>query len=341
MTQPSPLVTPPTTTTFVDEGQAISPTWLRAHWSSRVEYSLQVSFDALSDAAGYAIRAGLPSLAPVDALPWLAQDRQLQQGPGETNAAFVSRLQQWMDIWRHAGTSTGLMLALRSAVAPSTPEMACVSSSGAISSWDTYANGLVPFPASASEPDPPAHQAILPNNWLWDSVSQPFYAPWMWWRKWIIIWSIGGSPWPAPSATWATGGSLSLSVVANGTYGQVYVNGGTPSTPGTGFVWGDGTCWGWAGTAAQAQALTNLARQWKSAGCWIPWILVTYEATMFDLLQSFGSSKLPDGTWGYWSKVATDATYGQVYVPARPAANVVSFITGTNDGPPGKVLGAG
>lgn len=341
MSQPGPLagtaLTPPVCTTFRDSGYLYSPTVWRGYWGSRIAYAMWVLYDALGDAAAYAVYFGLPSWAAPDAMPWIAQDRQIFQGPNEPLPSYVLRAQQWLDLWRHVGSSTGLMLAVRSAVAPLLPKIACVqtASGGTYTSWDTYFSGQVPFPAGASQPDPPAHAVVSGGaNWLWDSASQPFYAPYMAWRTWLLLWSAPGdanAPYTVPSKTWATGGTLSLSVVSDATYGTKYVNGGTPATPGTGFNWGDGTCWGWAGTAQQAATLGQLAKQWKSAGVLVPWIIVNYVSTEFDQTKSFGDASLPDGTWGYYGKVVSDATYGTKYVSARPPATTCSCLTGTND----------
>jgi hypothetical protein len=340
MSQPSPLAgsatTPPVVTTFRDSGYLYSPTVWRGYWGSRIAYALWVLYDALADAAGYAVYFGLPSWASPDSLPWIAKDRQIFQGPNEPFAAYVVRCQQWLDLWRHAGSSTGLLLAIRSTVAPLLPKICTVQSpSSQYAVWDTYQSGDVPFPAGAQNPTPPAHSVVSGGtNWLWDSLSQPFYAPWMYWRTWVILYSAPGdanAPFAVPSKTWATGGTLTLSVVADATYGTKYVNGGTPATPGTGPSWGDGSCWGWAGTAQQAASLTQLAKQWKSAGAWVPWIVVNYVSAEFDQTKPFGDASLPPGTWGYYGQVVADATYGTKYVSARPPCTTCTFVTGTND----------
>ena len=334
----------PSTSAFRDLGDSISPSWLLGPVGSRYRYSMSVMYDTLADGMGYAIRAGLPEYAPPDALPYFAQDRLIIQGPSEPAASYIQRLVQWLDLWRHAGSSMSIMLAALGYVSPATPEVLMVQSAkdGSVTSWQTYQAGVEPFPRGQTNPTPPATQTIAPANWAWDGLSQPYYAPWMRWRSWLVIFSLSGTPWPAPTKTWATGGSFTLSVVSDPVYGTKYVNGGTPGSAGANtFSWGDGTCWGWGGTVAQAAGLTAIARQWKSGGTWIPWIIVSYDATMFDQSQAFGSSKLPDGHWGYWGKVVSDATWGSVYVPARPAATTCSFVVGTNDGPAGAVLGIG
>ncbi len=338
----------PTTTTMRDSGYAISPQWMRAYWFSRIMYALWVQYDALLDAGGYAVLAGLPSKAPLDALPWIGKDRQIFQGPNEPTQAYIARLQQWLDLWRHAGSSTGILLALRSYVAPLLPKILTVQSSGdsRLSSWDTYDDGESPFPPGASNPTPPDHY-VYPGlaNWDWDGAIQPFYFPWMYWRKWVVIFSPPGdpnSPWTAPTATWSPAtGTVTTSVVADPVYGTVYQGSGGSGSVSTEFDWDDGTNWDWTGSAADATSLTSLAKQWKSAGCWIPWIIVTYDATMFDETSPVGINK-PDGTWGYWGKVVTDATFGTVYTASRPASSTCSLLAGTADGGgPGVVLGVG
>jgi len=306
---------------------------------------MSVMYDALWTAGELAVLAGMPAFAPSDAYPWLGQDRQIFQGFAESSTSYVTRLIQWLDLWRRAGSSTGLLLAMFGYVGPNQPETLTVMSDGAshYSVWDTYAAGANPFPVGQQNPTPPVHVLDAAYNWRWDSASQPYYSPWMYWRKWVILFSVApNAPWAAPTKVWASGGTLTLGTRSDATYGKVYVNVGTPASSGANTsAWGDGTCWGWSGTAQQAASLTQLAKTWKSAGCWVPWIIVSYDSTMFDQTQAFGSAKLPDGTWGYWSKIVADATYGTKYVASRPACSTATFLAGTNDGPPGAVLGVG
>lgn len=340
---------PAPTTTFRDlvtnvPPVGIVPTFLNGPVGSRYMYSMAIIYDALIDAAGYAIRAGLPHYAPSDALTWIGQDRLIFQGPNEPTASYIARLVQWLDLWRHAGTSTALLLAMRGAVAPLLPEVVAVASSGdsKYSRWDTYLKNVNPFPAGQTDPTPPDGYVRTPlANWDWDGAVLPFYFPWMYWRKWVILFSPPGdpqSPFAVPTKTWASGGSLNVSVVADAQFGSLYENLSPASPGGTSFNWGDGTCWGWAGTAAQAGGLTTVITEWKSAGAWVPWILVSYDSTYFQQTNP-PAVKNPDGTWGYWGVVSADATYGQVYQASRPACSTCTFIVGSQDG--GGVLGQG
>jgi hypothetical protein len=345
MTQANLIIPPPAPITFRAEGDLISPTYLNGPVFQAYRYSMALMFDALADTAALAVRARFPNLAPLDALQWLAQDRQIFQGPSETNAAYVARLIQWLDIWRHAGSSTGILLAYLSWLTPLAPQVLTVQSSaaGAGSSWDSYAAGSTPFPAGSSTPTPPIHQAVIPANWDWDGASQPYFNSWAYWRKWIIIQSSGSqAPWTAPTATWASGGTFSLTVVSDATYGTRYTNGGTAaSASATSFNWGNGvTCWGWAGTYQQALQLTALAKSWKSAGVWVPWIIVSYNASWFQPGNAAGTDS-PDGTWGYYAKIVSDATYGSRYVASRPSCATCTLIAGTADGQNKQPIGVG
>jgi hypothetical protein len=307
----SNVTVPITHTSFRDLSDTISPSYLKGPIWSAYRYSISIPFDAMGDAAAYANLAGLPSKAPVDGLPFLSLDRQIFQGYAESTTGYIARLIQWLDLWARAGSSMGVMLSMLGFFTPLTPKILAVKTigTGGASVWDTYQAGANPFPAGTSVPTPPDHLFVNVSNWRWDGSTLPFFYPWMRWREWIVIFSPAGSPWAAPTATWGS------------------------------FHWGDGTCYGWTGTPQQAANLTQLAKQWKSAGCWIPWIIVTYDSTMFDSSQAFGSGKLPDNTWGFYGKVVSDATYGKKYVSARPPASTCTMIPGTADG--GGVLEVG
>lgn len=296
-------------------GDAITPSWLNGPVFKAYRYAMSVILDDMVDTSAMAVRAGIPKYAPIDALQWLAQDRQIFQGAGEPRAAYVARLRQWLDTWRLSGNSTSVLLSILAYLTPLTPKVSVVQSgSNGVTVWQTYAVGSQPFPPGSGIPTPPflasTVNAQVSNFWSWDFVSQPFYTSWLTWRAWIVIQSNGPqAPWPAPTKTWGS------------------------------FNWGDGTCLGWAGTAQQSAQLTALAIFWKTSGTWVPWILVSYNSAWVD--ASSTSADLPDGTWGYYGKIVSDATYGTKSVSARPAANILTCITGTNDGGNGMPLGLG
>lgn len=342
MTQAN-LIIPPTQQSYRVLGAELYPNPMNGPVWSAYLYSMHVIDDALVDCASYAVRARYPQLAPFDAFPWIGQDRQIFQGPSETLTSYAARLIQWLDTWRLAGNSTSILLALLAYLTPLAPQVATVQSAadGSITSWRTYAAGSVPFPQGQTIPTPPYLQTVT-GNWDWDGASQPYYYPWMAWRTWVIVSSFGAqAPWAAPTKTWGSGGTLVVSVVSDPVYGTVYKNTGTPATPSaTSFNWGDGTCWGWAGTAQQAEQLTALVKAWKSGGTWVPWLIVNYDPTWF-LETGVTGTKMPDGTWGFYGKIVTDATYGSRYIPSRPPASTCTLIVGTADGQAGQPLGVG
>jgi len=347
MTQPIQPYDPDPALTMRALGDAISPTYLRGPVMSSYRYSMSVLYDDLIDLATLAVFAGLASYAPPDALPWIALDRQVFQGPNEPVTVYIPRLAQWLDAAKFAGSTTAVMVALLAWFYPLAPKMLMVQSSGPTafstlmsSTWYTYQAGSAPFPPPSTVPTPPARYLTIPVNWEWDNLGPPFYSPWMYWRSWIVIFSPSGSPWAAPSATWSPAtGTATTSVVSDPVFGTAYQGSGGSGSNASEFNWDSSVCWDWTGTADQAQQMAQIAKDKKSAGCWIPWIIVAYDATMFDETQASGSSKLPNGNWGYWGIVATDATFGTAYVAARPASATCSFIAGTNDG--GGVLGIG
>jgi hypothetical protein len=308
MTQPIP-------DTIRGLGDAVTPTWLNGPTFQAYRYAMSVILDDMVDTTSMSVRAAIPTYAPPDALQWIAQDRQIFQGPGEPHDAYVARLRQWLDTWRLAGSSEAVMLAILAYLTPLAPKIAVVQSAlGGVTVWQTYAGGSQPFPAGSIIPTPPflasTTNGQVTNVWDWDGSSQPYYYPWMRWRAWVVIQSNGAqAPWLSPTKTWGS------------------------------FNWGDGTCLGWAGTAQQSAQLTALATFWKSAGTWVPWIIVSYNSAWVH--ASAASANLADGTWGYYGKVVTDAIYGTKYVSARPAASTLTCITGTSDGGNGLPLGLG
>lgn len=286
------LNVPPVTTVHRDANDTNSPAYLLGPFGMRYRYSMSVLWDALADGMAFAVFARFPSTAPPDAFGYLSADRLMLQGFAESQASYEGRLVQWLDLWGFAGLPTGILLEELGYVLPVQPQIRTVDNHG---QWNTYAASTTPLAAPpASMPTPP-NLTTAAFNFRWDSVSWPTAYAELWSRLWLVLYSLSGSPWAAPSAVY-----------------------------GTGHAYGDGTCWGWAGTNAQAAALTALARRWRAGHVKIPFVIVSYDSTMFDPTLSFGSAKLPDGTWGFWSKVSSNQ-----YVPSRPAATTCSFLDGS------------
>ena len=351
---PGPAGFAASTTNFVATGDAISPTFMSGPYMAAYRRSMTILMDDLADGATAAVQARFPSKAPADAFQYISLDRAISQGFQEGQTSFILRLQQWLDLLSYQGLPSGIMAALLGYVLPpmwtptnkgTSPMCRTVDNS---SNWYTYASGANPVPLgppttrlNAPAGYPPGFamlKAPTPQqgsgNWRWDSVGPDYGYGRQWWRLWVILYSVGGTPWAAPSATWApSSGTVTVSVVADGTLGTVYSGSGSAGSSGTQFNWDDGTCWDWAGSSSQGSAITSLMKQCKAANVWVVNAIISYDSTMFDPTLAFGSSKLPDGTWGTWAKVAADGVLGTVYAASRPASTTCSFIAGSGAQP--------
>ena len=108
--------------TFVEESVAIAPTWLQGPVGQSILLSMAIQYDGLASAAEAAIYAGLPGVAPTDALPWACADRQIDPGPNESTTHLEGRLGQWLVRSRYYGTPTGIILALLGYTDPNYPD---------------------------------------------------------------------------------------------------------------------------------------------------------------------------------------------------------------------------
>ena len=255
------VVTPPATSRFRDMSDAISATWWNGPNGQRFRYCESVLYDALADATGYAVISRFPSLAPPDAFSYLQSDRQIDQGFSEPNASFALRLRQWLDLWRAAGTPTGVMLALLGLFLPTNVTIRTVDNS---SNWNTYtAGGGFPFPIGADSPTPPT-QVPTAGNWNWDGNATA------WYRAWVIIY-VSPLGWTIP--------------------GWHYDDGGTWDQ--TGRLWDIG-----GATYAQIQTIRAIVAKWKPAHTNVVNIILTTNTSRFNPASPAGGGVNPDGTWG-------------------------------------------
>jgi hypothetical protein len=234
---------------------------------------MAILWDALADGATYAAQVGSVSIAPYDALQYAAQDRQIVQGFQESTASWRARLAQWLDRWAYAGRPTGMLLFARGWILPQLPQMTVVTNS---SVWWTYADGL--------DPMPPGAQTVIAATWQPAGVGGVQLWNWdgntaAWWRQWLIIYSTD-SPWIATSGTWGSSGKR----------------------------WGDPTkSWGVNAPSSVGSGLRAIVRQVKRAGCYVPWIIISFSDATFQPTSTGGNA--PDGTWGRWGKIGADNGY--------------------------------
>ncbi len=87
--------------------------WLVGDATSQADADAQATvIGQQADLVFEATKARMPSLGPADALPHIGGDRQLEQGPEETDANFRIRLQTAWDDWARAGTALEMLVQL-------------------------------------------------------------------------------------------------------------------------------------------------------------------------------------------------------------------------------------
>ena len=111
MTQPAPPT--PYPPQYRNEWYPIAPPWLQTGVGEQYMYALQLTTDWLLDRARQAVELRLPGVGDDSNLPYLAYDRQLVQGPGETDAAFATRLQTFIATWNLAGSRRSVLAAVQ------------------------------------------------------------------------------------------------------------------------------------------------------------------------------------------------------------------------------------
>lgn len=85
-----------------------APAWLRGEFGAGWLMSHGFLKDGLVEGARQATKARFLSVAPSDALPYAASDRQLERMPLDTDATWRARLVVAWDLWAYAGTRKGV-----------------------------------------------------------------------------------------------------------------------------------------------------------------------------------------------------------------------------------------
>jgi hypothetical protein len=91
---------------------ATAPPWMRKNWWATWLAAHGVYKDALVEGAKLAVKARFVHVAPSDALPYAASERNLEVAPGEAETAFRTRLVTAWEQWQWAGTKKGVVDAL-------------------------------------------------------------------------------------------------------------------------------------------------------------------------------------------------------------------------------------
>ncbi len=208
----------------------------------RYLYTMLAGLDSLLEKHNEAMVSRFPGRADPSFIPYQANDRQLVQGPAETNAQFILRMKSFLDAWRIAGSKRAVLDQVHAYLTNTQPgadgnwpECLIVGGNTDVSSWDVM-SALTP------QSGPPAHRVIDPANWDWDGKLQP-------WRSWLILFmqllptgqasdspvvsSVGGSGVPGVTSGFATITNLSGITSANVMQYLTIAGMATPANNGT------------------------------------------------------------------------------------------------------------
>lgn len=108
----------PNVLTYRDATWQKSVTWLRKGRAQKLLYALAIQIDTLSDMLVSGIKLRFPGLYTYESLPYIGRDRRITRGRNETNTAYASRLQRWLDDHRHRGSGITLLQQLYIHYAP-------------------------------------------------------------------------------------------------------------------------------------------------------------------------------------------------------------------------------
>ncbi len=184
------------TVQFRDSFYTFVPPWLRAGNGEKYMYTLEFMRDLLMEKASQAQAIRLPGQGDSSQIPYLAYDRQLVQGPLESNDSFILRLQQAFPTWNKAGSAPAVLTQLQAYAqgrqAYDLPEFAIISNPRQLQ--DT---SLVNTWWSLNYSDPIGTAPLLytrPINFDWDGNETAT------WRCWLVVYQYLDAPHASGSA---------------------------------------------------------------------------------------------------------------------------------------------
>lgn len=180
------------TTSIADLSLAVAHPPLLGRIGSALLRAINAERDALLDKMRQAMRARMPGIGTLTALPYLSADRRIARGFQETDAAFAARLESALDTWAHAGSAVSLLTQLAGYVSPSILTLRTVSDLG---NWDSSDDGATVWHWRRNDMMIPA------DNWDWDAANG--VPTTMWWRAWVVIYA--GALW-ASDGLWGDAG---------------------------------------------------------------------------------------------------------------------------------------
>ena len=214
---------------FRDNFYALVPPWLRTGNGERYMYTLELCRDVLLEKAFQAMTIRLPGVGDESNIPYLAFDRNLTQGVGEPNAAFILRLIGAFAAWAKAGSALsilGQLQAYLSNLQPGVPAaypLATIVNNGdrAFPTSHTTWNQLYIGSAPGA---PPVLTTVRPSNFDWGAGGT-------WWN-WLVL-PMSPVAVPGLSGTAGAVGSAAAGSFTEDTCGQEVAGVWVPTTSGT------------------------------------------------------------------------------------------------------------
>lgn len=215
---------------FRDSFYTFVPPWLRSGNGEKYMYTLEFMRDLLMEKADQAVKIRLPGQGDSSQIPYLAYDRQLVQGPNETDDAFILRLQQAFPAWNKAGSAPAVLTQLQAYAqgrqAYDKPEFAIISNPRTPYGTDTVVSWW-----SLNYSDPIGTPPLLYNDFT--TMASPVSFDWdhggQTWRCWLVVYQY-------PDAPHASGASAAISSAGGGSFTDPGHNVGgvwVPRTSGT------------------------------------------------------------------------------------------------------------
>ena len=268
--------------------RAVSPPWLAGGIAEKLLYSFALVFDVQLDKANQAMVANIATRTKTaDSLPLIGADKLIPRGLVEAAADYATRLKRAYDDWYYAGSPRAIINQILGFVSPALPRILFVNNASA---WDyvpvNTAIGALPTHL-------PSAAAVAPTaNWNWDGALGSYTSA-MFWRVWAIVDKTG---WVTATRTWGD---------AVATWGDVRYS------------------WGLDTPATTITSLRPIIGLWKSQHSWVRWIIVCVDSTEFIPTAAPGDGSLPDGNWGYWSKIVGNTRVASRSVKGRYCDGVI------------------
>lgn len=177
-------ITLPTAFNFRTSFLTLVPGYLTTGNGYAYMYALEACRDLLCERAYEAMTIRLPGVGDPSNLPYLAYDRNLQQGPAETNASFAERLSGAGEAWSESGSSGAVLEQLQAylsnlqpGVTPALPLLTIVSNptntSPSYVTWTQLYQGQAQGAAATLT-------TVSPGNFSWDALAHT-------WRRWLVL----------------------------------------------------------------------------------------------------------------------------------------------------------